>query len=432
MNMTGDVVKWLHHIYWRLKIVESGYMEFQQLFEKIMERAGDEFVRVKPHGRLGDRKCDGLYFGDGIVYQVYSPDRVELKATLAKIKEDLAGAVREWGDALKEWVFVYNTRGGVAADVPLLLHQQRAEYPNITIRPLGDADLWKIVRDLPVQDRIEILGPPPGLEELFPALAVLPAEVRERLRTGRYVVVQDMMRSPVNMHDAIEALLPERPIAPPLVLREKAADELWELAAAQQRILVEEALDVGRERLPRFATFGFAPIPLAVHLGYLLSDRVEVCSHQWDRERHTWSWNPNVTQGDTHFMVAGLDGPAVDTPAEVVLRVSLSAGVTPEQTVECVNGTTVEVDVRVAKPDPVSWLVHPDQVPAFRRAFRDTLARIREQVPRCTRIHLFAAVPMPCAVAAGQAINPRMNAPVQLYQFDLRAKPSYRPALLLE
>jgi hypothetical protein len=431
MNPTGDVVKWLHHIYWRLKIVESGSVEFQQLFEKIMERAGDQFVRVKPHGRLGDRKCDGLYFGDGVVYQVYSPDRVRLNTTLAKIEEDLAGAVAEWGDALKQWVFVYNTRGGIAADVPLLLKQQQMKYPNIKISPFGDADLWKLVRDLPVQDRVEILGPPPGLEELFPALATLPAEVRERLRTGRFVVVQDMMMSPVNMHDAIDAMRPETPIAPPLVLREKAADQLWELAAAQQHSLVDEALDLGRERLPRFATFGFAPIPLAVHLGYLLSDRVEVCSYQWDRERHTWAWDPRVTAGDTSFMVTGLDGPVLDAPAEVILRVSLSACVTPEQTKGYISGTAVEVEIAVAKPHPVTWLVHPDQVPAFRRALRDTLARIREQVPHCTRIHLFAAVPMPCAVATGQAINPRMNAPVQLYQFDRREEPAYRPALLL-
>lgn len=432
MSTTGDVVQWLHHLYWRLKIVESGYMEFQQLFEKVMERAGNQFMRVKPHGRLGDRKCDGLYFGDGIVYQVYSPDRVERRATLAKIEEDLAGAVAEWGDALKEWHFVYNTRGGVAADVPRLLNEQQKKYPNIKIAPLGDADLWKIVRDLPVQDRIEILGPPPGLEELFPALAILPAEVRERLRTGRFVVVQDMMMSPVNMQNAIEALLPEQPIAPPLVLREKAADQMWELAAAQQRVLVEEALDLGRERLPRFATFGFAPVPLAVHLGYLLSDRVEVCSYQWDRERHTWAWDPNVTTGDTDFIVTGLDVPQVEGPAEVVLRVSLSARVTPTQTTGYVEGAAVEVDIAVEKPDPVSWLVHPSQVPAFRRAFRDALALIRDKVPQCSRIHLFAAVPMPCAVAAGQAINPRMNAPVQLYQFDLRGHPPYRPVLLLD
>jgi hypothetical protein len=38
---------------------------------------------------------------------------------------------------------------------------------------------------------------------------------------------------------------------------------------------------------------------------------------------------------------------------------------------------------------------------------------------------------MGCAVAAGQAINPRMNPPVQLYEFDARQDPSYRAVLEL-
>ena len=431
MTERYDPVTYVHWRFWRHKVLEVDSMGFQRLFEDIMVRAGDQFVRVRPHGKLGDRKCDGLFYGDGTVYQVYSPDRVERTKTLKKIREDLAGAVAEWGDALRAWVFVYNTRAGLPADVPHLLKQEAKKYPGITIRPLSDDELWRnFVRPLPLQDRVEILGPPPGAEAMFPATAMLPAEVQERLRTGRFVVIQDTM-SPVNIQSVLEAIDPAPPLGPPLYLRRRPADLPWQVAAEHQQRLVDEALELSRERLPRFATFGFTPIPLAVHLGYLLSDRVEVAAYQWHRERLTWAWDPSITEGDTDFVITGIPDAAVSGAVEVVLRVSLSAPVAREQTAVVVPGAPVEIDITVREPDTVTWLVHPDQIGAFRRALRDTLAQIRQQVPQCTCIHLFAAVPMGCAVAAGQAINPRMNAPVQLYEFDRRLDPPYQPAMRL-
>ena len=117
-----DPITLFHWLWWRLQCLEASPQEFQRLFEKAAIRVRPDFARVRPYGNLGDRKCDGLWWGDGTVFQVYSPDQLKLKETLDKIEEDLAGAVAEWGSQLRTWVFVYNTRLGVAADV---LHQQR-------------------------------------------------------------------------------------------------------------------------------------------------------------------------------------------------------------------------------------------------------------------------------------------------------------------
>ena len=427
-----DAVTYVHWLYWRLKCLESGHMDFQRLFENVALRAaerGDAFMRVKPHGRLGDKKADGLYWGSGTVFQVYSPDRVERATTLRKIKEDLAGAVEEWGDELKAWVFVYNTRAGVAADVPALLKQQAKKYPGLTIRPMSDDDLWKeVVRPLPVQDRVEVLGPPPGFEALFPLAATLPEEVQERLRHGRFVVVQDTL-SPIDLNDALTAMRPALPLGPPLYLR-RPGDVAWEVAADQQRRLVEEAIERSREHLPRFAVFSLTPIPLGIHLGYLLSDRVEVVPFQYDRDRKTWAWKSNLPAPDLGLTVRGLPEQRMPGPVEVAIRISLSARIDPAETIASAGSFPVEVDIEAQRPD-VMWLAHPEQIAAFAKAFRDVLARLRELVPEATRLHLFYAGPMGCAVAAGQAINPRMNPPVQLYEYDRRKQPRYEPALAL-
>ncbi len=424
-----DPVMYVYHCFWRLKCLEAGFMEFQRLFEEVATRVGWQFLRIKPHGRHGDKKADGLFFVEGAVFQVYAPDEMKLKDTLKKIEDDLAGAVREWGANLKQWVFVYNDRRGLAPDIPALLYAERQNYPHISIDTLSADDMWKVVRDLPLRDRVEILGPPPGYEGIFPLTMAAPEEVQKRLRNSRFVVIQDIL-SPINIQDALRAMGRARPLAPPLFLR-GARDSSWEVAADLQRRLVDEAIEESRERLPRFAVFSLAPIPLAIHLGFLLSDRVEVEPYQYDRDRRTWAWNTSVTSFEVAFEITGLPNDPAGEPVEVALRVSLSARVRHEQTAATVGRLPVEVDLALLEPD-VMWLKNPDQLTAFAGKFRHVLSAIREAVPHCRQIHLFFAGPTGSAIVAGQAINPRMNPPVLLYEYSRQKTPPYEHVLTLQ
>ena len=424
-----DPVTFIHWLYWRLRCLEASPVEFQRLFENVAVRAKNEFVRVRPYGNIGDRKCDGLYYGKGIAYQVFSPDAMKQAKTLTKIEEDLSGAVRHWRGDLKSWVFVYNTRQGLAPDIPRLLKMEGKKYPGLDIRPLGDDDLWKIVRNLSVQDRTEILGPPPGYEMLFPLTSSLPKEIRDRLRTGRFIIVQDIL-SPINILDAVRALKPIKPFAPPLFLRKPSGNASWKMMAEHQRSLVEEAIARSKEQLPRFAVFSISPIPMAIHLGYLLSDRVEVMPFQFDRDRKTWCWDEEKKKCDSGFSVRGLPRTPNPSLVEVAIRISLSDRICPRETDTVTGRLPMVVDIEVDNPD-VMWLVHPKQISEFMRIFRNALRDIRRLAPNCARIHLFYAGPTGCAIVAGQAINPRMNPSIQLYEYNRRKTPRYKPVLTL-
>ena len=65
--------------FFKLKVLESKGSSFQTLFEEVMVRVSDDFVRVKPHGNIGDRKNDGFRSGEGIYYQVYAPENPKEK-----------------------------------------------------------------------------------------------------------------------------------------------------------------------------------------------------------------------------------------------------------------------------------------------------------------------------------------------------------------
>jgi energy-coupling factor transporter ATP-binding protein EcfA2 len=151
-----------HWQQFELRRLKGSSEDFQQLFEDIMVRARPGFTRVRPYGKDGDRKCDGLFQQDGIFFQVYSPDELKQAQVCKKINDDLDGAISHWGDELKTWAFVYNVKRGVPPDIPKTLQEKQTQYPPIKIEHLSNDALWEIARELTTQQRSEIFGAPPS------------------------------------------------------------------------------------------------------------------------------------------------------------------------------------------------------------------------------------------------------------------------------
>lgn len=220
---------------------------------------------------------------------------------------------------------------------------------------------------------------------------------------------------------------PDAPFGAPIFVR-PTLTESWTAAAEYQAAVVDEAIQQSKDLLPRFAVFSLSPIPLAIHLGHQLSHRVEVRPFQFDRDRKTWDATCNA--GDTDFIVEGVPEKRDASTTDVIVRVSLSARIDPQDTAGYGGDAVPEIDLRIAEPN-VMWLCHPDQLPALASAFRQVLANVNAAALNCVRIHLFYAGPPGGAITLGQAINPRMSPSVVLYEYDRRASPRYLPVLAL-
>ncbi len=89
-------------------------IEFQTFFEGIMRAAFDDFEKIKPSGRLGDRKNDGFRISKGIYYQVYAPECPEIKQADAarKLLNDFPPLYEYWNKKfpIKKWCFVFNDK----------------------------------------------------------------------------------------------------------------------------------------------------------------------------------------------------------------------------------------------------------------------------------------------------------------------------------
>jgi hypothetical protein len=96
----------------RLRVHEAKGIEFQHLFEKVMQYAHRDFTPIKPHGRVGDRKNDGYIRSSGTYFQVYAPENPTQSAPDAanKAATDFAALQTHWQGQtpIREFRFVFN------------------------------------------------------------------------------------------------------------------------------------------------------------------------------------------------------------------------------------------------------------------------------------------------------------------------------------
>lgn len=131
--------------YWRIalehKLRKSNGDAFQDFFSTIMGLLhGDDFVRVRPYGALGDKGCDGYLQSNGQLFQCYGALAGELKqvATLTtKMKVDFAKALKDLAVIMKEWHMVHNIADGLPVEAVTTMDTLKSANPSIAFGFIG-------------------------------------------------------------------------------------------------------------------------------------------------------------------------------------------------------------------------------------------------------------------------------------------------------
>ena len=240
--------------------------------------------------------------------------------------------------------------------------------------------------------------------------------------------------SSLNEKELINTLRPDTLCDDPINIYLPANTSLpWMSLAKIQEYQTSQAREkIKHTSASGFAVFSMAQIPLAIHLGFMLSDRIPVRYAQYDRDRGSWDWQQiDNSEIDTNIMMSGFPQEPVKEEVEILIRVSLSAAITKDQTNCSIAEVSVEIDIEVENPN-VRWLKSPEQIIKLSKVFGEVLSKVRSLVPKCSRIHLFCAIPTGAGIAIGREINPNMNPPVELYEFARNSNPPYQWALTLK
>lgn len=144
-------------------ISEANAQAFQDLFWKIAPLAFDNFEKVKPQGKKGDEKNDGYRKGEGIFYQVYSPEKPQRneQAAISKMVKDFQGLFNFWNDIepVKEFNFVFNDKfSGSYPDLFKALADLQQSIPGITFNIFKADDLMRLFRELPPAIQLEVIN----------------------------------------------------------------------------------------------------------------------------------------------------------------------------------------------------------------------------------------------------------------------------------
>lgn len=77
-------------------VLERREGEYEDHFQSLMAaRYGDDYLKIRPAGSIGDRKQDGFLISSRTVFQSYAPRVMQNGRTATKIRTDFAGALKQ-------------------------------------------------------------------------------------------------------------------------------------------------------------------------------------------------------------------------------------------------------------------------------------------------------------------------------------------------
>lgn len=212
---------------------------------------------------------------------------------------------------------------------------------------------------------------------------------------------------------------------------EKSADwDFEQLSHAQKSLFETEflpALSAFTNQRPELLYVGFAPIPLALHLGFL-------CNTQWVRVRNrnqakkTWEWLGRTEEDPSFEIISKLGSFPKGEGDDVVVKISTSYPL-DHKDIEAVipnPAMTYEINLQNIEPDGLRSL---EEVRKVAEVFRGVLDEIGNLGHEDIVVHLFAAVPTGLAFLLGTKIHASSHPPVVTYKYVKGRTPRHQKAI---
>ena len=224
----------------------------------------------------------------------------------------------------------------------------------------------------------------------------------------------------IPVRDCIEAMTPDFTLADRRPIDIKVRDIAQKDSDPRYYSIVIDALRAKYQReikgrfadgeLEHLAVFGFAPIPVLIELGVLLSDLSAVSVYGRHREpKPGWAWPDDREPLD--FICI----PGVRDPKKVALKLSVTAGVTDDRIARALPDEPVSIwEIRSSRLG-ASELRNKDDLSRFRELVGKTFDAIKDQHGMEVELSVFPAVPIPCAVEFGRTWQPKAHPPFLIY-----------------
>lgn len=171
--------------------------------------------------------------------------------------------------------------------------------------------------------------------------------------------------------------------------------------------------DFGTE-INHVSVFPMGPMPLLMHLGNCLSNKVRTDLYQRHRDTESWKWKNHSKE--VTFKFHKLQDGKNDL---VCLVMSLSGQIQkqalPEELIK--DATIYEITVDSESPS-LTFLNSKEILESLKTLYRNSLSEINNYHPQLEKIHFFPAMPAPVAVMCGRELLHKADPILRIYDYD--------------
>lgn len=157
------------------------------------------------------------------------------------------------------------------------------------------------------------------------------------------------------------------------------------------------------------SVFGFAPQPLLILLGNLISDKCPANVFQLNRENADWSWRKE--NEDINYKI--IEPTRISKSNIPVLNISLS-GIIAEERIKKVIPNSDIWTFTLEKTNP-DFLTASNQLYIFKYEMRSLLDKIKQNYPEGTYLNVFPAMPVSTCIEFGRLRLPKTDMPMKIY-----------------
>lgn len=162
--------------------------------------------------------------------------------------------------------------------------------------------------------------------------------------------------------------------------------------------------------IEHLSIFAFAPQPLLIKLGHLLSDIPAANVYQLHREPPNWKWE-DISEPFEYEIFE-----PKHIHKKIALNLSISATISNERITNVLGSETSIWTMTIKGASPYNDILqNQQQLADFRISFKKLLNRIKAVHGQSSEINIFPAVPIAVAVEIGRVRVPKADLPFNLY-----------------
>lgn len=176
-------------------------------------------------------------------------------------------------------------------------------------------------------------------------------------------------------------------------------------------------------KIPHLSVFGFAPQPLLILLGSLITDQIESEVYQLQREPAGWYWHDDKPDVE-HTII-----PPKDISKKPALVLSLSAKVSHDR-VSQVMGDDCSIWTITTENPHNDYLKTKKHLQNFRECLRKAFNEIKFRHGSTHDLHVFPVMPVATSIEFGRVIMPKADLAMTIYDENFKTK-GFAPALTI-